>query len=105
MLSRHVVFAALLVVTLETQARSAPSMAVGVLSPPSKASPQSIAEDFLSHASASSQVLRSELGNPDVFPVGDGTVVRYRQAHQGVPVIGGSVVLRIDGRGQVRRFA
>ncbi|MDB4965879.1 MAG: hypothetical protein JWN44_1568 [Myxococcales bacterium] len=83
------------------EAHAAPTLAAGMLSPPSRAPVESIAAGYLERSGvAAARLMRAE-----VAPVGDGTVVRYRQQHAGLPVIGGSVVLRIDGRGQVRRVA
>ena len=71
------------------------------LSPPSRAPAAAIAAGYL----ARDRRRAHELDRAEVAPVGDGVVVRYRQLHAGVPVIGGGVVVRIDGRGQVRRVA
>src|SRR3954464_2309401 len=77
-----------------------PRLDVGLLSPPSRAPAAGVAAAYLQR----SGVARAhELERAAVTPVGDGVVVRYRQLHHGVPVIGGSVVVRIDARGQVRR--
>jgi len=82
-------------------AAAAPRLDVGVLSPPSRAPAATIAAAYLARSAAAAY----ELERGEVSPVGDGVVVRYRQRHAGVPVLGGSVVVRIDARGQVRRVA
>jgi hypothetical protein len=82
-------------------AAAAPRLDAGVLSPPSRAPATAIAAAYLGKTGAAAH----ELGRAEVAPVGDGVVVRYRQLRAGLPVIGGSVVVRIDARGRVRRVA
>jgi hypothetical protein len=93
--------AAAVVVGGAATAAATPRMEAGVLSAPSRAPAATIAASYL----AKTNVPAAELGKAEVAPVGDGVVVRYRQRHAGLPVIGGGVVVRIDGRGQVRRVA
>ena len=82
-------------------AMAKPSIEIGRLTAPSRAPAASIAARYLQKTRAGAY----ELERASVSPVGDGVVVRYRQRHAGVPVIGGSVVVRIDGHGVVRRVA
>jgi hypothetical protein len=82
-------------------AAAAPRLDVGFLSPPSRAPAGAVAAAYLKQTSAAAH----ELGRGEIAPVGDGVVVRYRQTRAGLPVLGGSVVVRIDGRGRVRRVA
>src|SRR6185312_5444600 len=80
-------------------AMAKPSIEIGRLTAPSRAPAASIAAGYLQKTRAGAY----ELERASVSPVGDGVVVRYRQRHAGVPVIGGSVVVRIDGHGVVDR--
>lgn len=87
-------------------ANAAPGLfRVGLLSPASNARPEAVADRFLAAERTALAAPLSELGRPVVTPVGRGFVARYRQLHDGIPVIGAGVTLRIDDAGRVRRIA
>ena len=81
-------------------AAAKPSIEIGRLTAPSRATPASIAAAYLQKTRAGYELERAA-----VVPAGDGVVVRYRQRRGGVQVLGGSVTVRVDGRGVVRRVA
>ena len=77
--------------------------AAGYLTDPSQATPEAIAARYLDTSPA---VLAG--ANPGslvldkVTDLGRGHVLRYRQTHRGLPVIGGTTVVRVDDAGVVR---
>src|SRR3954466_9418028 len=77
----------------------------GVLSSPSATKPELVARKFLAQAPDLLRVPMGELTAPWVEHAanGAGFIVRYRQTHPGVPVIGGGAVVRVDGEGRVVR--
>ena len=82
------------------RASAAPTLRAGLLSPPSRAPAADIAARFLA-----AHPVGAELDPGEVTPLGQGAVVRYRQRYHGLPVLGGSYVVRVDERGRVRRVA
>lgn len=78
----------------------------GFLSQPApQVKPETIAEQFIASHRALVVVPRTTLEAPTVRRLHNGAVVTLRQQHRGVPVIGASVVLRIDAEGRVRRVS
>lgn len=92
--------AALAALALAPSAHARPQLVSGLLSPPSRAPAATIAADWLAR-----HPVAAELDAGEVVPLGQGAVVRYRQRYHGLPVLGGSYVVRVDERGRVRRVA
>jgi len=68
----------------------------GLLSEPSADAPEDIATAWLaSAASVEVRVVRSQRA-------GDGALVRLRQVHGDLDVVGGDIAMRLDGQGRVR---
>jgi MYXO-CTERM domain-containing protein len=84
---------------------AAPRLVAGLLSEPSRAPAHEIVKRFLAGVNDLVDAPLAELGEPEVLPNGEGVVARFRQLHRGVPVIGGEIVVRVDGQGRVRRLA
>src|SRR3954466_16257543 len=82
-----------------------PRMVSGALSAPATSKPQLIARDYLQQVPDLVRVPLSELAPPRVDAAANsgGFIVRYRQQHQGLPVIGAGVTVRVDARGRVVR--
>lgn len=84
--------------------RAHPSVVAGVLSAPRAGTPDAVARAYLASASELGRAL-----DPKTLELvraralgGGGALVKYRQRHAGLEVVGGQVTVRLDEAGRVR---
>jgi len=79
-----------------------PALVAGTLSEASRKPAADIARNFLRRTPDLAPCDPSLLGNPRVFRLRNGTVVRFPLEHLGIPVADASVAVRFDAEGRVR---